>query len=68
MNAATKATTKSRSLVVKVTDDEMDMVHQLAADTEDSIGKVVRKMIRDAWVERHGLTKPPKATLKHGAK
>lgn len=57
---------KERSLVVRVTDDEMNMIHQLAADTEDSIGKVVRKMIREAWIERHGMSKPPPAKLKHG--
>lgn len=60
------AANKTRSLVVKITEQEMDMVHALAAETEDAIGKVVRKWIREAWLARHGLTKPPKATLKHG--
>ena len=60
------AANKTRSLVVKITEQEMDMVHALAAETEDSLGKVVRKWIREAWVAKHGLEKPPRAKLKHG--
>lgn len=59
---------KTRSLVVKVTDEEMNAIHALAHETEDSIAKVVRKLIREAWLARHGLEKPPRAKLKHNAK
>jgi len=59
-------TPKERTLVAKITDEQMNMLHRIADDGDEPLARVVRRLIQTAYVERYGLEKPPKATLKHG--
>ena len=56
---------KDRTLVVKVPDEMLNMLHKMADDCDDSIARIVRRLITTAYTERYGLAKPPKAKLKH---
>lgn len=58
-------TERVRNLVLRVSDDELAMAHAVAADRDETIARVVRRFIRDAYVERFGVTVPPKPKLKH---
>lgn len=58
-------TKREKNLVLRVADEELAMVHALADDRDESIARIVRRFIRDAYVERFGLKKPPAPKLKH---
>jgi hypothetical protein len=57
-------TAREKNLVLRVSDDELAMAHALAEAQDEPIARVVRRFIRDAYVERFGVTKPPKPKLK----
>jgi hypothetical protein len=59
-------TKRERNLVVKCTDEELNMVHRLAEDGDDTIARVVRRLLTAAYVEKYGIEKPKAAKLKHG--
>jgi len=52
--------------VVKVTDEQLNMLHRLASDGDEPIARIVRRLVQREYVERYGLNPPPKAKLKHG--
>lgn len=49
-----------RNLVVRVAEEELAMAHALADDLDDTIARIVRRFIRDAYVERFGVVTPKK--------
>ncbi len=57
---------RDRNLVLRVSDEELAMAHALSDAQDEPIARVVRRFIRDAYVERFGVTKPPTPKLKHG--
>lgn len=59
-------TKRERNLVVKCTDEELNMVHRMAEDGDESIARIVRRLVTTAYVERYGIEKPKAAKLKHG--
>lgn len=60
------AAPKDRTLVVKVTDEQLNMLHRLASDGDEPIARIVRRLVQREYIERYGLNPPPKAKLKHG--
>lgn len=48
-----------------MSDEELAMAHALADAGDETIARIVRRFIRDAYVERFGVQKPPKPKLKH---
>lgn len=61
-----RMTDRTRTLTVKVSDDELARAHALADAGDESIGRLVRKFIRDAYGARFGDSPPPKPKLKPG--
>ncbi len=59
-------TKRERNLVVKCTDEELNMLHRIADDTDDTIARIVRRLVTNLYVEKYGIEKPPRAKLKHG--
>lgn len=55
--------TKERSnhLNVRLSDQEIAMAHALAEDRDEPMTMILRKMIRDAYVARFGVTPPKKS-------
>ena len=60
-------TKRERNLVVRCSDEELNMVHRLAEDGDDTIARIVRRLITASYVEKYGIEKPPRAKLKHDA-
>lgn len=58
---------RERNLVVKCTDAELNMLHRIAEDTDETIARIVRRLVLTAYTERYGLEKPKAAKLKHRA-
>lgn len=63
-----KAPARTKNIMLKASDEEMAMVHALADAQGAAISRVLRRLIVMAYVERFGLTKPPKPRLKHQPK
>lgn len=59
---------RERNLVVRCSDEELSMLHRIAGDTDESIARIVRRLVATAYVEKYGVTRPPRARLKHAAK
>jgi hypothetical protein len=55
-----------RTMVVRVTDEELAKVHALAADLHEPVSVVIRRFVRDSYRARFGEAMPPTPTLKHG--
>lgn len=49
---------RGRNLVVRLAEDELAMARALAEDRDEPFARVVRKWIRDAYVERFGVNAP----------
>ena len=60
-------TKRERNLVVKCSDEELNMLHRMAEDGDDTIARIVRRLVTTAYVEKYGIEKPPRAKLKHGS-
>lgn len=60
--------TRTRNLVVNVSDEELAKVHAVAHAEDRSISAVIRGFIRDAYATRFGEIAPPKPRLKHEKK
>jgi hypothetical protein len=58
-------TKREKNLVLRVDDSEFAMIHALSDDADESIARIVRRWIRNAYVDRFGLAKPPTPKLKH---
>ncbi len=52
-------------MVLRVSDDELAMAHALAEAQDEPIARIVRRIIRDQYVARFGVTPPPAPKLKH---
>ena len=58
-------TKRERNLVVKCTDEELNMLHRMADDQDEAIARIVRRLVTTAYVDRYGIEKPKAAKLKH---
>ena len=61
-------TKRERNLVVKCSDEELNMLHRMADDGDDTIARIVRRLVTTAYVEKYGIEKPKAARLKHSPK
>lgn len=52
--------TRTRTLTVKVTDDELARVHALAEAGDESVGRLVRRWIDVDYRRRFGDDAPPR--------
>ena len=59
-------TKRERNLVVKCTDEELNMLHRMADDQDEAIARIVRRLVTTAYVDRYGIEQPKAAKLKHG--
>jgi len=64
----TRMRERKHNLVVRVDDEELDMVHALSESTDEPAARIVRRFIRDAYGARFGATPPPKRTRAKEAK
>lgn len=49
---------RDRNLVVRMANDELAMAHALADDRDETVSRIVRKLLVDAYVARFGVTPP----------
>lgn len=47
-------TNRSRNLVVRVADDELEMMHQIAAEERETAATLIRRWIRQHHTARFG--------------
>jgi hypothetical protein len=50
---------RNRNLVVRLDEQELAMARAVAAATDEPMTQLVRRLLRDAYVSRFGLTPPP---------
>lgn len=59
-------TERTKTLTIKVSEDELHMAHALAEAGDESIGRYVRRVLASDYARRFGDAPPPKAKLKPG--
>jgi hypothetical protein len=50
---------RNRNLVVRLDEQELAMARALAADRDEPMTMVVRRLLKSAYVDRFGVTPPP---------
>ena len=58
--------TRTRNLVLRVSDEEICKAHAIADDRGESIATIYRSWLRETYRARFGDTTPPDVTLKFG--
>lgn len=53
--------TRAHNLNVRVDDDELAMAHALSEASDEPVTRLVRRWIKERYVERFGVTPPKKA-------
>jgi hypothetical protein len=56
---------REHNLVVRMANDEMHKLHAIAEANDESIARLVRRLVDDAYRTQFGDAKPPKAKLKN---
>lgn len=59
-------TERTKTLTIKVSEDELYRAHAIADAGDESIGRYVRRVIAHDYERRFGDAPPPKAKLKPG--
>lgn len=49
---------RNRNLVTRLSDEELAMAHRLAEEKDVPMTALVRRLLRDAYVDTFGLEKP----------
>lgn len=57
---------RTKTLTIKVSEDELHMAHALADAGDESIGRYLRRVVASDYARRFGDAPPPKAKLKTG--
>lgn len=55
---------RAKNLVTRVDETELAMAHALAEALDEPMTRIVRRLLRDAYVSRFGVTPPKKAITK----
>ena len=55
---------RTRNLVVKVADDELEMLHRIAAANDESAAQTIRRFIRQRYTAEFGDVAPAKLARK----
>jgi hypothetical protein len=50
-----KNLTRTRNLVVRLTNEELVMAHRIASASDESVARVIRRLIKIAYVDRFGI-------------
>jgi hypothetical protein len=53
---------RENNLVTRLDDDEIAMIRELSAATDEPMTRVVRRLIRAAYVDRFGVGRAPSAS------
>lgn len=60
------ASAKMRTMVVRMTDEELAKLHALAGDLREPFSVLVRRWVRDSYRARFGEATPPDVKLRNG--
>jgi hypothetical protein len=55
---------RENNLVTRLDDEEIAMMHALSEATDEPMTRIVRRLIRTAYVDRFGIGRPPAQTAR----